>query len=516
MAVVYNPNQEDDENQNGQQGQTQQVTNPGVVGTGGQTAGSAAPSQASPKGTSSGRFANLSGYIKANQGFNQTGGGLAGKINQNISSQGDQVTKNVASAVQNFNQQAQGQVQQAQQGQQLGQQIAADPVSATQNQAAVSTVRNVLDNNYSGPSTLNDLQGQQSAAALQAQAKNLASTAQQGQTEQGRFNLLRTMFNKPTYTTGQQNLDNLLIQGNKDQLKKIQDSRKLAGQVNQNLNSAVNQTAQVGSKAAEDYTTARQGLIEKLNSGVTNVASDLTARAEQAKAQQAKDIEAVIKRLQSGQITADDFNRLGGEATGLAAGNYTYNIDPASFISAAQDPTAKTIAGESDIAKLNALRNLLTGGKSSVANSEVSKLLTDFSDAAPGTYNNSLSFNTGAYQQAVGQKKADYDNKVRSATDVYGQQRNAGMQSLGEVTNDYNAMGGESAYIAALLKNKLSGVPMPVNLVEKREAMMNLQNFIKSVDDNYNSQLQALQSLLGGKLQINSDELIAPEDPGVR
>src|SRR6185295_13055722 len=99
MATNANQFNPDDNNQD--QGQDNFMSQPmNISGSEAQNAdtGAVAGAQSnragSQKPTSSGSFSNLNAYLKANQGFNREGGGLAGKVNQNLTSRASDLQKN--------------------------------------------------------------------------------------------------------------------------------------------------------------------------------------------------------------------------------------------------------------------------------------------------------------------------------------------------------------------------------------------------------------------------------------
>lgn len=477
MAVLFNPNQNNEEEN--QQAQPQQITNPGNANSSsGQQVGQP---QTSPTGTSSGRFTNLSNYIKANQGFNKAQGGLAGKINTNIQNQGQQVTQNVANAVQSFNQKTQDVGKQAGSAQVSAQNIV-QATGAPQNQADVSAVSNLINNNYSGPSSLQDLDGQQSQLSLEAQNKNLADTTKLGQTESGRYNLLRSMFNRPTYSSGQQNLDNLLIQGNKDQLKAIQDSRKISGQVGQNLSDALQKTGQSAQQASKDYAAAQQGALSTLNKGVTDLNSDISSRVQRARAEENAGISKLQEKFANGTLTAYDLAHLNGAGDQFHEGDYLYGVDPKDFISATNQASVENVANQEDYSKIQALKNLL-GNKSS---QDASKILAQLSDSSKaGTYDPTFNFDSGGFQRALGEKKTGYQNQVADTNKGYGQQRNTIDSQLAELNEVLN-----NPFIGTAAKN------------DTLNSINNLQHTKQVLESNYQAQLEALKKLMGNQFHL--------------
>lgn len=404
MATVFSPNQEDEEKKN--LNQPQQVTNPGVVGPQ-SSAPTAAPSAPVGGGTSSGRFGNITNYIKANQNFNKEGGGLAGKVAGNIQKQGDEVTKNVASAVNNFKEQAQGQVGQVQEGATLAAEAVKDPSSFVQNDSNVAKVQNTLGAEYTGPKTLMDLEGRQNQGVLQSQADTLTGNVNLGQTEKGRYSLLRNMFNKPSYTAGQQNLDNLIIQGNKDQLKTLQNTRNISGQVNQNLNQNLTQTSDLGQKSVADVEAFKKQSRDALSKAITTRDSDLAAAAVKAQADRESQIEGIKQALREGKATSNVLGDLG-----LKAGDNTYGLDLASMLTPSQlAATRQNVGKDTDYANIQALAKL----SGNALTPELSKIIESYKATSPEEFSKQALYSTNpeVVKQAISDRKIEYGNKVQ-------------------------------------------------------------------------------------------------------
>jgi hypothetical protein len=409
VAVVFNNNKDKDDEQTAGQ---PQVTNPGAIAN--VTASSpaaASPSTAPAKGTSSGQFTNLKSYINANQNFNQQGGGLAGKVADNLNTQGQQVKQQVQGAVDTFKNKANEQVNQFQQGAQAAQQAVVNPAAAIQNQNLVNQVTQARDAQYTGPKTLLDLQGTQNQAALQANAQNFTQTVDQGKTEAGRFNLLRTMFGKPTYNSGQQNLDNLLIQGQKDQLQRINDTSRVSADVNRNLNRGIQDATNQGQQAIQTAEQIKQQTRDALNNRVLQEQQTIEQQLQQAQLEQNKALYRLASGLKKGYISDEDAQRFG-----LTGGQKIYNTDLTSLIGRGGDPTAQTVAKEDNYAQIAALNQLIGGA----ATEDASKVLSGFTDSSqagkfdPRAYNldkNALDINSAAREaQLKGGVKSAMDN----------------------------------------------------------------------------------------------------------
>lgn len=178
---------------------------------------SSAPAAKGPTGSDT--FQNLNSYIDANQG-NGFGSQFSGDVNKDVNaastaqsqaadqfkSASDQATvkadPNVISTALN------------------------DPYSYVQDPNNVTAFQNQLNANYTGPSTLQDSGSayQQAAGATQ----KAQDTAQNAQTEQGRFALLDQYFGQPNYSQGQKSLDNLLVQNDPTAQQGIQQAAQNA------------------------------------------------------------------------------------------------------------------------------------------------------------------------------------------------------------------------------------------------------------------------------------------------
>lgn len=266
MADPLNPIQqgqdEDEENQQGNQQPVMGAQQATVQGGGMQTA----QQPAAPQQKGSGRFTNLQGFLQANKGFAQKQGGLAGKMSQRIGTQVGQAQQTLATEKQKFGQtlggikqeavktkeatrpslgylsgyggtEAEKQYQfdeagnitglkpQAQPGQM---QLAVQPEQAQAPQMDINqaseNIRKAQELKYTGPERLG------AEKELEAQKQTLGELGQATASQEGRFGLLNRFFGRPTYSTGQQRLDQLLVQGNQPQLQKLLGTRQQTAQ----------------------------------------------------------------------------------------------------------------------------------------------------------------------------------------------------------------------------------------------------------------------------------------------
>jgi hypothetical protein len=190
-------NEENQAQQPGQPVTQQQQSN--VIGG---SAGTQQASAGSQQPTRSGSFTNLRAYIDANRG------------------QGEQMAQQVSTGIKKQQQEAQTGLQGSQQAfqQKVGQagnvygqaeQNLIGQVANAPEQVDVNRFTQLRTGQYTGPQNLSDIQ---EFAPAQQQASNLAQYGQALGSASGRQAILQETFERPTYSRGQQALDQLLVE----------------------------------------------------------------------------------------------------------------------------------------------------------------------------------------------------------------------------------------------------------------------------------------------------------------
>lgn len=520
MATVANPFGIDQEDSG--QGQTTDLNS--APTTGGATSGISSiinsPSGGGSKPTnSSGSFQNLSKYINANNGFNSSNGGLAGTVANNIGDQAQQTQQNIQGAQSAFNQQA-GQNVSAFNNTDAVNQAITDPYGFTQsNPQGTQQVLAAENAQYTGPQGLQDLQGSQNLSNLSIQNANINNLADQTKSQSGQYNLLRQMFGTPSYTNGQQNLDQLIMNNAPGAQNQFSQARQQASGVGQNLTNAQQQSQQ---QAGQDTQLANQVQANTrggLNQAVVDAQGNIQTELTSAQQNQQNLVAQAQKDLTSGNLTAADYAALGGANSGLTNGEYLYNLPGtqlSSYITAGTAPTAQTVATGADYNKLNALNQLMGGTGNSVANANTSSILQSYTDPTlAGTATNGLNFDQGGFQTALQQATNNYNTQVQGLQS----QQQAGAQinqnSINSAANDlnkYQVLNGMSTDQANnLLNNPITHAQSTSDQIQKAQqiiaaqqaydaAQANSQNYNNSI----NSQLQQLLPLMGSKLNIGT------------
>lgn len=399
----------------------------------------AAPNQATPAGkpTSSGRFQNLNAYLKANSGAN-----VGNRVNDTLSSQGNQLQQNFATAKQNYQQSVDNARQRYDQN--LVSQAGQDPAAFVKNQDNVNKFNKMRDASYQGPTEMDQDYN------LRGQAQNFSDLAGQTGTEQGRYGVLRQIYNKPTYSQGQQNLDNLLLQSNPEQLKQLQDSRVLANQIQSQLGNTLNQGKTYANEAQKETDLTRNQTRSALDNLVTGFDSGMTGNVKNAISDYNQRFQDEQKALQSGKLGSDDLAKLinNGDLYKLGdKGLNIYNLNPANYLNKSQNYNPddvntinqlKTqVAQSGDYNKINALRQL----EGNLAQGDVSKVLDTYSNpqmAGQFQQQTPYSFDTSKFQGDLGNVKNEYQTKSGATQGLIGQAQNA-LNGPEKITQRYQA-----------------------------------------------------------------------------
>jgi hypothetical protein len=204
MAVVVNNKDPNDPNNQPQPGMAQPTS--GVQGSNVMASGTSP--QGAPQPVSSGRFTNLQRYMTANQGAGQN---IANNINNKVNQNATDTQNAVSGAAQGFKSQLDAEKQRLAQASGFAQQVNTDPNQIANNDQQFQDFTKLR----TGENNLGTIQqtGQQNLDAANSKLNTFQQQAAMVGNEKGRFELLRESLGRPNYTTGQQRLDQLLLQG---------------------------------------------------------------------------------------------------------------------------------------------------------------------------------------------------------------------------------------------------------------------------------------------------------------
>jgi hypothetical protein len=235
--------------------------------------------------TASGQFANTNAYIANNQD-NTTG--LANNVDQFLSNTANSAESNLNNQSNSFNTAVQqGTIAQ---NPTLMAQEAANPTSfaAGNNGSNLTSYQNLVNGTYSGP---NQFTGSEWDAASQTPINQYEQYATSAQTPNQFGTLLQAANAGSTYTSGQQNLDSLLLQNNPTAQASINNTLTNAPNLNQlysNAETAGNTAANQGTATTQATNQAASqqvlGQENQLQSTIGSMVSQLvnTGSAQQA------------------------------------------------------------------------------------------------------------------------------------------------------------------------------------------------------------------------------------------
>lgn len=421
MASIFNPQDKEKDDE-------QQAGAPQQVG-GGQSATLGSAGAAPAAGTKSGRFTNISNYLQANAGYNKDGGGLAGKIAGNINNQGNAVKQEVNQAKDQFNNAAQ-QNRVAYDDNTVNKALN-DSTNFAQNDQNVDSFQKQLNAKYQGP------QGIQNAEIMQNKAQNLQDLTNQTTTEGGRFGLLKNMFNKPSYTGGQQKLDNLLLQGNQGQLKSLTGTRQLGNQVsNQVNNTNMGAVADAQKYKDEANATAMKTRDEYLKS-LTGFDQGLAGKADTLNTERQSQYDAALKNTKDNVVSEDDLSRFG-----LANGQSLYGLKLNDYLTK-NNTQANSVnaASADDYNKIAALRKLAGDTQLEGADKIFDTYGGGYNEANDITKQSAYDLDKSRFQGAYDANKAQHDagtGEAQAGIDKANSEIATWQQQLAEL----NAMGG--------------------------------------------------------------------------
>lgn len=387
MAVV---NQNQNNNQNQQQQADNLTTGGGIAqSSGGPQAPNAAPAAPGQARQGSGRFQNLSNYLKANQGAGQRMGQVIGsKVGTEVEKQKQETQKNLSGlaagiqagkgeiqAGQGFNQQLQNIGQGLSSFQNMENRAEFDAAAQKASQFAQQPDFNRFQNIQSGQAIDENALRNQEAQTLENQRiaqENIQNRLGQVSTEQGRFGLLKDIYGGKKY--GQQygggfaRLDQLLLQNDPSKTvgalrtqfgEKAKDISQLGRQVGstalENQNLIAEEAALV--PALQNQASSNQDVFNQMLGKQENV--DFINKLRQQK------LDEYTNAIKTRQFTKDQAETLG--LTGNQYGAYgnelrTYNLDtsnPFNYIKQAQMAQGiQDIATEQDYDAYKALQQI--------------------------------------------------------------------------------------------------------------------------------------------------------------
>lgn len=332
-----------------------------------------------PQAGSGDKFANIQSYLDANK---DQGDQMGAKIAGDVSQTADTATQKV----QDFTAKA-PKVE------------AYDPNAAYQNVTSLSDQDKAQYNQakagYQGPQSVDQVEGYQDTQKAASQA---TSKVQNAGTEQGQRELLKQTYARPSYSAGENALDQTIVQNSPNSRKGFEDlSQKYAG-----INSLFDNAAtDVGGKVNQSISQGLQNQ-QAIAQGEAKVLPDLLnpikARAEQMTKDNAARINAV-----TGDISDDILSEDTLAALGLGEGQKLWDMNLSSYLTPNHTEVGINNAASADErAKYAALTALISGA----AGDEIT---------ADGQAINPMSFNREQFDSDFGAKTAEMERISKAA-----------------------------------------------------------------------------------------------------
>jgi len=415
MAIVqdFNNNQQNPQQSGGGNGQQQQPPTYSTSGTAAPSTGgggsgpnaSAAPTvgqgtSSNTNPTNSGQFTNLSSYLNANKSYNAAGGGLAGQINNSIQNQANTVNTGVNQAQDTFN--TQSQQGRNTQNDALNSQVYNNATSVVNDPNQMASWQRELTGGYTGPTQLD------SGGALLGQAQNLQNTANLTSTDTGRQSLLSRLYGQPGYSSGQQSLDNLMLQGNPNQLSSLQGARNTASNLLGNYNNTANADLGTVQQYQTEAARTNQQASDLLGQVTKNFDQSAQQAATNAQAAAQNQYNQVQQSLAAGNLSADWSQALGYDPKSA------FGVNAAQYLSQGPTATQYNTLSPQMAAQANALSAL--AGNAGNVNASTRGILQGYAGNAgqAGSFNpNNITLSPG-YASAVGQAQGQYNAALAS------------------------------------------------------------------------------------------------------
>lgn len=394
MAIPYDPNLKKQQEEDAQQ--TESSGSGTVISGENASAGSdggAGTADGQQKPSSSGSFTNLQSYLTANEG-RDFGGQVAGKVTEDVNA----ATQAQSDAGNSFKQKADAQT--VNWNPDLVNKAKTDAVSVANDPTQTAQFKQMRDASYGGPKSFVDDSANYMNANAATQKGSQAGAFTQD--ESGRKALLQNYYAAPKYNSGQQNLDNLLLQNDPNAQSKLSAASAQAAGLQNSFGKLTNDLNSYGKTAADTTKATHDNLNNTFvgaNGLLPGMENTLNTRLSTNTANQNNHLSSLQAALASGQISAADAQLLG-----FKDGQETYHTDPGSLLSKTAAPTLNSVTTGDEAAKYNALNSLM----------DRQGLLALNSNQAYGGYDptKDLSFNRADFDTKFGQDDAAYKSAM--------------------------------------------------------------------------------------------------------
>lgn len=345
----------------------------------------------------SGSFTNLNQYLEANK---ENAGQMGTKIASDITGQGQATRTGIQGTSAEFNQLAdqgtlKGLDKAPGEAQNIIQQARTSAKAGQVDQNQISRFGEIANAQYKGPQ---DLTGTTKYANTAQQYEKAQQAAKNASSDEGRFSLLKDAYARPTYSQGQQNLDNLLLTGNQGAKANIQAAAAGLNDLSGLWSGAQSNAAQLAAQRQAATNAAREGsranALEARTGRNTEVQSDL-ANQQANWANEYNQYKDLLGAYKGGDLnlTRQQADRLALNDSGQGIYNLLNGTQPESYLDLKAFDANKVVS-QDQFAQLRALDQL----SSQFGNPALSQF-TDESQA--GTLNAQNAFDASGFGRAA-------------------------------------------------------------------------------------------------------------------
>lgn len=418
MAFINKPEDEEERlRAQAEGGQPQLAGEQGNLEGGGGMSGYTSPNKAGTSG-----FVDVHAYLDANK---DQAVDTANKIGAKVGEQVEQTRGKVQTAEDAFNQRVNAGSVKNNVG--LVDSAFKDPAGFVKDPNNVTGFKSMRDAIYGGPKSLEAIDEYSPASSAVSEGKRIASGIN---APQGREELLYRVAKNPT--KGNVSLDSLLIGGNQDARKTLEDSTKPFGEIDTYLNNASAGAKERAGAAEKETLEARDYAQSRLDAETNKFQGDLDTRLGAARTEAQKNADMLKAGIEGGNLTDSELQTAGMnrgqwdellgtkknlEQTGFWDGSpgYGQKFNLGDYYSATSPDTEITkenFASTDDYAKERALQTLADNG-------QFDALPDDASQAGKAPKNLTSYRGAEAYQNASGKLHALDDQFLAQYNDPH-------------------------------------------------------------------------------------------------
>jgi hypothetical protein len=408
--VAYDYFQQTEEDDKNKPGQQQQLSGENGIITGNNGGTPVTQGEGEDKKTSSGAFTPLNKYLEANKSraFGQE---VAGKVGEGL----DQADQAQSQADTSFRTESDSATTKK------NDDLISKAKSSPQDVATEDFAKQ-RDAYYRGPENFS---ANDKYNSVRQTSQKAYDTADATRDEAGRKAYLAQTYARPDYSSGQQKLDNLLIQADPSAKPAFEQNWNRSTQGRDrfsSLSSALDSYAQQNKAATDQTRSAARGAIGIDDSGNFRDDSDLMSilgAADKSAADYNTKGQQTYEGLLDDKLTPEEIAMLGGSAT-----SRSYRVDPTQYAQQGATASRGTVLSKDQQARIAALSRLAGKENTYAPDAE-----------AAGSYDPSKAagYDQGKYNAAVEQSKAAYQQQlaaVQAQLDEFAKQYQQGSTGM--------------------------------------------------------------------------------------